>query len=305
MKKFALALCAALVLTSCSSAEEELAPTSPARYVPSDCTKTSILASLPDSIPNPIFIDTPWEPAEGTDLYEAYSRGGIACTYGIQEAEIGATILWSPDDEEVFASRIPEWTKAGQVKMDLPDIEESSAYVLTQGDENSAERHVWAINLLIDGFWIQVNATFLQTIEEAIPLVQAAIASLVPRETHEAKNITGCYVAEVGGDFLTLELDQKDRNLIAANMKFFWADQEQSEGQMIGSYTNQVLTGTYDFSFEDGTLQREVFFKGDKSGFVAGFGPLETKDGVKKFQRPLQIKWDEKYRYLPADNCNN
>ena len=305
MKKFALALCAALVLTSCSSAEEEMAPPSPAKYVPSECTTTSILAALPDSIPNPSFIDTPWEPAEGTDLYEAYSRGGIACTYGNQEAEIGATVLWSPDDDEVFASRIAEWTKAGQVKIDLPDIEESSAYVLTQGDENSAERHVWAINLLIDGFWIQVNATFLQTIEEAIPLVQAAIDSLVPRETHEAKNITGCYIAQVGGDYLTLDLDQKDRNLIVANMKFFWAEQEQSEGQMIGSYTNQVLTGTYDFSFEDGTLQREVFFKGDKSGFVAGFGPLETKDGVKKFQRPLQIKWDEKYRYLPAENCNN
>ena len=164
---------------------------------------------------------------------------------------------------------------------------------------------MWAINLLIDGFWIQVNATFLQTIEEAIPLVQAAIDSLVSREVHEAKNITGCYVAEVGGDFLTLKLDQKDRNIIVADMKFFWAEQEQSEGQMVGNYTNQVLTGSYEFGFEDGTLQREVFFKGDKSGFILGFSPLVTKDGVTKFQRPLQIKWDEKYKYLPSDKCTS
>jgi hypothetical protein len=305
MKRIALALVTALLLTSCSGGEEqEAAPLGPEFYVPGDCTATEILAALPDSILNPIFIDTPWEPAEGTDLFEAYSRGGIACTYGIQEAEIGATILWSPDDEEVFNSRISEWTKAGQVKTDLPGIDEGAAYVLAQGDENSVERHVWSINLLIDGFWIQVNATFLQTIDEAIPLVKAAIESLVSREVHEAKNITGCYVAEVGGDFLTLELDQKDRNLVAANMKFFWAEKEQSEGQMIGSYTNQVLSGIYDFSFEDGTLQREVFFKGDKSGFILGFSSLETKDGVARFQRPLQIKWDEKYKYLPSDKCN-
>mgnify|MGYP000016362392 FL=1 len=88
-------------------------------------------------------------------------------------------------------------------------------------------------------------------------------------------------------------------------MKFFWAEQEQSEGQMVGNYTNQVLTGSYEFGFEDGTLQREVFFKGDKSGFILGFGPLETKDGVAKFQRPLQIKWDEKYKYLPSDKCTS
>ena len=150
MKRVALGLIVALVLTSCSSADKVKAP-APKFYVPSNCTKTAILESLPNSIPNPKFIDTQWEPAEGTDLSEAYSRGGIACSYGIQEAEIGTTILWAPDDESVFNSRIPEWVKAKQVKTDLPGIDEDAAYVLAEGDASSTERHVWSINLLIHG----------------------------------------------------------------------------------------------------------------------------------------------------------
>jgi len=304
VKRIALALISALLLTSCSSTNDAKPP-APKFYVPSDCTKTAVLAALPDSIPNPKFIDTQWEPAEGTDLFETYSRGGIACTYGIQEAEIGATILWAPDDEGVFNSRIPEWVKANQVKTDLPGIDEDVAYVLSEGDANSAERHVWAINLLMEGIWIQVNATFLQTIDEAIPLIQAAIDSLQTQEVFEASRITGCYAAEIGKDLLTLELEQQDRNLVVANIDYLWSEKDQNEGQLIGSYTNQVLTGIYDFTSEGERSQRELFFKGDKTGFIAGFGPIEKKDGIEKFKRPLKITWDESYKYLPSDKCGN
>ncbi len=69
MRKSAFALVLTLLLTSCSSGAEEVASTQQKLYVPSDCTKTQILAAFPESIPNPKFIDTPWEPAEGTDLF--------------------------------------------------------------------------------------------------------------------------------------------------------------------------------------------------------------------------------------------
>lgn len=304
MKRITLAVIAALLLTSCSNSDEVKAP-APKFYVPNDCTKTAILAALPDSIPNPQYIATEWEPAEGTDLEEAYSRGGIACSYGIQEAEIGTTILWAPNDEGVFESRIPEWTKSNQVMTDLPEIEEDAAYVLAEGDENSVERHVWTINLSIDGIWIQVNATFLQTIEEAVPLIQAAIDSLQTQEVHKAASVSGCFAAEIGKDLLTLELDQQDRNIVVSNIDFLWSEKDQNEGQMIGNYTNQILTGIYEFTSEGERSLRELFFKGDKTGFVAGFGPVETVDGVEKFKRPLQIKWDESYKYLPSDKCGN
>jgi len=37
---------------------------------------------------------------------------------------------------------------------------------------------VWTINVLIDGVWIQLNATFLQDLAAAQPLVDAAITLL-------------------------------------------------------------------------------------------------------------------------------
>ena len=52
MKKIALALVAALLLTSCSGADEqEVAPLGPDFYVPSDCTATEVLAALPTQFP--------------------------------------------------------------------------------------------------------------------------------------------------------------------------------------------------------------------------------------------------------------
>ena len=57
MKRIALALISVLILASCSSSNDAK-PTAPKFYVPSDCTKTAVLAALPDSIPNPKFIDT-------------------------------------------------------------------------------------------------------------------------------------------------------------------------------------------------------------------------------------------------------
>ena len=70
--------------------------------VPADCTSTKILAALPSSIPDPKFIDTKWQPAQGTDLFNALNSGGIACSYGNQQAEIGTTIIWAPSDKDNF-----------------------------------------------------------------------------------------------------------------------------------------------------------------------------------------------------------
>lgn len=292
MKKLALILAAALLLTSCGSSSDE-SPASTQKYVPSECATTKILAALPDSIPNPQYIDTQWEPAEGTDLFASLNAGGLACSYGIQEAEIGTTILWAPDDDTLFQSRISGWTEGKQVKTDLPNIDESDAYVLSEGDATSVERHVWAINLLVDGFWIQVNATFLQTIEEAIPLIEAAINSLRTEEEFSATNVTGCFAATLGNDLLVLNLDHEDRNLVFAKVGFLWSEKPQTEGFMVASYRNQILSGTYEYKLNDKDQQRELFFKGDKSGFIPG---AKSKTS--------QFTWDESVKYVPSDKCS-
>jgi hypothetical protein len=37
--------------------------------------------------------------------------------------------------------------------------------------------HVWRVNLLINEVWIQVGASFLQNLDEAIPIIKAAITA--------------------------------------------------------------------------------------------------------------------------------
>lgn len=177
MKRYIPLILVALLLAGCSASEEATPALSKA--VPPSCEETAILAAFPTSIPNPRYIETPWEPAEGTDLFAAIDSGGIACSYGIQEAEVGATILWSPGGEALFDERAIEWAASGHKEIDLPDLAETKAYILTEGKEGEGEFHVWAINILIDGVWIAVNATFFGSIDEAMPVVKAAVDSLI------------------------------------------------------------------------------------------------------------------------------
>ena len=156
---------AAIVTSSCTGGSNAT--------VPSECPQGDFLAAVQQYVTGSAFIDTPWEPAPDTDLKAALDAGGVACTYGIQEAEVGATILWVPS-AAAFESRRAVWKGDGQERVDVPGSGEAWALRKSVG----AERHLWALNLLVDGAWIQINATFLSDLEEAQPLVDAAIGEL-------------------------------------------------------------------------------------------------------------------------------
>lgn len=53
-----------------------------------------------------VLIDTMWNPMPDTELAAALTAGGVACSYGIQEAEVGATLLWTTG-AGIFAARQP------------------------------------------------------------------------------------------------------------------------------------------------------------------------------------------------------
>jgi hypothetical protein len=103
-------------------------------------------------------------------------NNGIACTYGIQVAEVGGTVLWTANAESIWEQRKASWIEFGETPIDLPGIDETAAYVLIEGTE-SGEMHVWKINLLINDVWIQVGASFFQDVEEALPIIKAAIVA--------------------------------------------------------------------------------------------------------------------------------
>jgi hypothetical protein len=302
MKRFVPALVALLLLSACSSdSETDGALTLPS--VPSNCAKTKVLDSFPDRIPNPSFISTEWEPSEGTDLFAAYNAGGIACSYGIQEAEIGATILWAPDNQLLFSELTPRWVEAGQKSIDLPGLDEEKAYVLTEGVEGQGEYHVWTINLLINGSWIQVAGTFFGSLDDAMPIVKAAVSSLRSPEETAKENVAGCYMAELPKDLYVMNIDYHDNNMISAGIFHKDFEGEATKGILIGSYTNGVIQGTYQYSIGDKTFEQEILLKGDKLGFVNGSGPVSKSGNVEKFTRPLKITWNSDFKYVPAEDC--
>ncbi len=172
MKIFALALTALLLISGCSNEESTLT-----RIVPSDCEFADVISAFDEQVTGAKYIPTQWEPAEGTDLAAVYDAGGIACSYGIQEAEVGGTIMWAPADKnELWAERAAQWQASGQTAIDLEGVDETAAFILQEGT-SADEMHVWTINILNDGIWIQIGATFLQTVDEASAIIDAAIAA--------------------------------------------------------------------------------------------------------------------------------
>jgi len=289
-------------LTSCSNNQSTL-EINEVLSVPSKCTETKVLASLLPRIADAKYIETEWEPAEGTDLYSAYNAGGIACTYGLQEAEIGTTILWAPDNKTLFSELTPNWIGSGQKKIDLPGIEEEAAYYLSEGIESQGEYHIWSVNLLINGSWIQVGATFFNSLEDAIPVIRAAIDSLRTPKRAEKEKITGCYLAELPNDLYVFNVHYHDNNTISADFYYKNINGEPSKGLFLGTYTNGIARGFYSLPTSNGTSEREIFLKGDKSGFVTASAKLEKVGSIEKYVRPLDLKWSQEIKFIPAQEC--
>ena len=102
-------------LTACGSttpvATPTPKPTAAERKVPATCELPDVIAAFARIIPPAKFIPTEWKPAAGTDLYEAVNAGGIACSYGDQESEVGGTIIWALDKNDLWKNRAIEWQK--------------------------------------------------------------------------------------------------------------------------------------------------------------------------------------------------
>jgi hypothetical protein len=93
-------------------------------------------------------------------------------------AEVGGTVLCAPANDDLWAERSAQWQASGQTAIDLANLNEEAAFILQDGTATD-EMHVWTVNILIDGIWIQIGATFLQAAEEASKIIDAAIAATV------------------------------------------------------------------------------------------------------------------------------
>jgi hypothetical protein len=179
MRKTLVVAVSLILLTGCSTSTPEASDGKMAQLTPpASCEQELVVQAFADQVEGSRYVPTDWQPSPGTDLFDVYEAVGIACTYGIQVAEVGGTVMWASNVDNLWDRKKTEWLEQGQVQIDLPGINETDAVILKEGSTAADEMHVWAINLLINDVWIQVGATFLQNVDEALPIVQSAIDSL-------------------------------------------------------------------------------------------------------------------------------
>jgi undecaprenyl-diphosphatase len=173
-----MALLAAGVIKGSAKAEVA-APVKPITYsVPKDCESTKVLEALQKDVRQAQFIDTPWEPAPGTELADFLNNGGIACSYGMQSAEVGITVDWVANGSTLFGNRISGWISEGYQKIDIPNLMETEAYFLQKDQSPTNEFHQYHVKFLINGFWINLSSSFGKSIEDGAGWIQAAVDSL-------------------------------------------------------------------------------------------------------------------------------
>jgi hypothetical protein len=180
MKLRAVLVISLLLLSGCSSESTQVnqdAVKLAAGKVPASCEIAAVIGEFDAQVPGSKYVPTDWQPSPDTDLEAALNNQGIACTYGIQVAEVGGTILWASNSNNVWELRKQSWIDAGETLIDLPDLDETEAYILQEGT-SADEMHVWRINILIRGVWIQIGASFLQNLDEALPIIKATITAI-------------------------------------------------------------------------------------------------------------------------------
>lgn len=172
----------ALLLSACGSATSSptpsTSPTAVSYRVPASCASTQMLGAVKATISNATVISTAWTPAAGTELADVLNDGGIACSYGVQSAEIGATTMWVENKAQVFEYRIPAWLNGGYHRVDIPGYPKARAYLLFKPQSPTQEFRIWQLEMLINGYWIRISTSSGDTAESNIGLITAAVNSL-------------------------------------------------------------------------------------------------------------------------------
>lgn len=173
LRGLALAIGITLFLTGCGNS-----PHKKDYQVPADCENQRIIDALPADIRSESSnIPATWNPAPGTDLSAAIANKGIACSYGVQSKEIGVTIYWTKDSEgKIFDSRVQGWTDLGMKPKSVNGA--TKAYAVEDNASLNPEIHSYAVEFLYEGIWVHIGSTYMYTLADASPIIDAAIATL-------------------------------------------------------------------------------------------------------------------------------
>ncbi len=91
-------------------------------------------------------------------------------------------------------------------------------------------------------------------------------------------SVEGCYVAHIEQkDVYTVHIVSQEGKAVSGNLSFKNYEKDSSSGTFVGTYENSILLADYTFNSEGMTSVMQVIFKKVDSGFVRGYGPVDTE----------------------------
>lgn len=178
MKKLIIFIALPLLVACGSNQSKEPAPSkspSVSISIPNSCATSKVLEAIQDEIPGSAFIDTKWTPAPDTELFDFLNNGGIACSYGLASAEIGATVRWVDDKKSNFEKWLPTWIENGYQKVDLSEFGLREGYFLQKSQSETQEFNIWSLNFKANGVWVSISRTAGDSIGAGRNLIEAVL----------------------------------------------------------------------------------------------------------------------------------
>ena len=169
------------LLVACASADKpkpvatETSKTAVVK-IPASCSESKVLDAVQKIIPGATHIDTKWTPAPNTELSDVLNNGGIACSFGVASAEIGATVRWVNDSKMNYEKWSSTWVNSGYKEIDLANYGLTKGYILIKPQSDTQEFAIWNLNFKANGVWVSISKTSGDTLEAGKDLIEAVLA---------------------------------------------------------------------------------------------------------------------------------
>lgn len=144
--------------------------------IPANCSESKVLTAVQKVIAGATFIDTKWTPAPNTELADVLDNGGLACSFGVASAEIGATVRWVNDSKMNYEKWSSSWVTSGYKEIDLANYGLTKGYILIKPQSDTQEFAIWNLNFKANGVWVSISKTSGDTLEAGKDLIEAVLA---------------------------------------------------------------------------------------------------------------------------------
>ena len=141
-------------------------------------------------------------------------------------------------------------------------------------------------------------ATFLCSL-----LITACQPSSTSQETATAaSSVAGCYAFEQNNSRVVAHLEVVEDS-VKGRLRYDFYEKDDNEGEFAGTMRGDTLLGIYTFYSEGQESQREVAFLRQGESLVEGYGNVQSKNGVPRFEAVDQLTFGQGV-VLTKTECN-